>query len=67
LDLTRLASVAVLLLHFYHTCYLLFQQWGYTHTITDRLLAGVVRTGLLQPGWFTKAIGLLIISLIGSK
>lgn len=69
LDLTRLASVAVLLLHFYYTCYLLFQQWGFTHTITDRLLAGVVRTGLLQPEWFTKAIaiGLLVISLIGSK
>ncbi|WP_216820786.1 YWFCY domain-containing protein, partial [Cnuella takakiae] len=27
LDLTHLASVAVLLLHFYYTCYLLFQQW----------------------------------------
>ncbi|WP_143313447.1 YWFCY domain-containing protein, partial [Cnuella takakiae] len=27
LDLTRLVSVAVLLLHFYYTCYLLFQQW----------------------------------------
>lgn len=69
LDLTRMASIAVLLLHFYHTCYLLFQQWGYTHTITDRLLAGVVHTGLLQPAWLTKAIfiSLLIISLIGSK
>ena len=48
LDMTRLISLAVLLLHFYETCYGAFAQWHWVSALTDRLLANIVRTGLFS-------------------
>ncbi len=34
LDMTRMMSVAILLLHFYYYCYRVFEQWQLTTTLT---------------------------------
>jgi uncharacterized membrane protein YgdD (TMEM256/DUF423 family)/DNA-binding transcriptional regulator YbjK len=69
IDLTRFASIFILLLHFYYFCYRAFDQWEITSTITNRLVKNISQTGLFN-GVFTSkliAIGLLIISLLGSQ
>src|SRR6476660_9432605 len=69
LDFTRLAAIAILLLHFYYYCYKAFEEWQLTTTITSRLLQNVYNTGLFDNFNFSKliALGLLVISLIGAK
>lgn len=69
IDLTRFASIFVLLLHFYYFCYRAFEQWEITSAITDRLMKNISQTGLFN-GVFTSkliAVGLLIISLLGAQ
>jgi hypothetical protein len=69
LDLTRLISLIVLLLHLNYVCYDAFEQWGFTSKITDRILFNVNKTGLFQP--FNKAkfiaLGFLLIGLVGVR
>lgn len=69
LDMTRLISIAVLLLHFYVVCYGAFVQWHFVSALTDRLLSNIVRTGLLSSFGKPKLIALafLVIALIGVK
>lgn len=69
IDLTRLISISVLLLHFYYFCYAAFQTWELRWDITDRLLNNISRTGLFNAAIKTKlvAIGFLIISLLGAQ
>jgi hypothetical protein len=69
LDMTRLISIAVLLLHFYETCYGAFAQWHWVSALTDRLLANIVRTGLFSNFLKPKLIALafLVIALIGVR
>lgn len=68
-DLTRFASIFILLLHFYYYCYKAFAQWEIKSTITDRLLMNIMHTGLFSNQYTSKflAIGLLIISLLGAQ
>jgi len=68
-DLTRFASIFILLLHFYYYCYTAFKQWEFRSTITDRLMANIMHTGLFSSQYTSKfiAIGLLIISLLGAQ
>ncbi|MFZ1527465.1 MAG: conjugal transfer protein MobC [Ferruginibacter sp.] len=68
-DLTRLASIFILLLHFYYYCYTAFKQWEFRSTITDRLVTNIMHTGLFSSQYTSKfiAIGLLIISLLGAQ
>jgi DNA-binding transcriptional regulator YbjK len=68
-DLTRFASIFILLLHFYYYCYVAFEQWEITSTITDRLMKNIANTGLFQNQLTSKflALGLLTISLFGSQ
>lgn len=69
IDLTRLISIAILIVHFYIVCYKAFQQWGFTAEITDRLVNNISQTGLfiglLKPK--LAALLLLCISLLGAK
>jgi hypothetical protein len=67
LDLTRLISIAVLLVHFYYYCYTAFKLWNLRSEITDRLLQNIYRTGLLSQFNLSKWIALLFagISIIG--
>lgn len=69
IDLTRFASIFILLLHFYYFCYRAFEQWEITSTITDRLMQNISQTGLFNGVFASKliAVGLLIISLLGAQ
>jgi uncharacterized membrane protein YgdD (TMEM256/DUF423 family) len=69
IDLTRFASIFVLLLHFYYFCYWAFEQWSLRSEITDRLLKNVSQTGLFQSLGTSKliALGLLVVSLLGAQ
>jgi len=69
LDMTRLISIILLMLHWYYFHYQAFVQWQWTTRITDQLLLHLSRTGLfadfhLSKGW---ALGFLLVSLIGAK
>ena len=68
-DLTRFASIFILLLHFYYYCYVAFEQWEITSTITARLMTNIMHTGLFSNQYSSKflAVGLLIISLLGAQ
>ncbi len=68
-DLTRFASIFILLLHFYYYCYVAFEQWEITSTITDRLMKNISNTGLFRNQLTSKfmALGLLVISLFGAQ
>jgi len=68
-DLTRFASIFILLLHFYYYCYTAFKQWEFRSTITDRLMTNIMHTGLFSSQLTSKflAIGLLVISLLGAQ
>ncbi|GAC1595401.1 MAG: conjugal transfer protein MobC [Ginsengibacter sp.] len=68
IDLTRMISIAILLLHFYFYCYRVFVAWGWTSTISDRILSNL-QNGLFKNIYFSKiiALGLLFISLIGAR
>lgn len=69
IDLTRFASIFILLLHFYYFCYGAFDGWELTSTITDRLLSNISQSGLFKGRMLSKliALGLLLISLLGSQ
>lgn len=69
MDLTRFASIFILLLHFYYYCYAAFKAWEIRTAITDRLMANIMHTGLFTSQYTSKflAIGLLIISLLGAQ
>jgi hypothetical protein len=68
IDLTRLISITVLILHCYYYCYRAFEYWTLTSTITDRVLKNISHTGLFHSFNKSKviAIGFLFISLIGA-
>lgn len=69
MDLTRLGSILVLLLHFYFYCYGAFKRWGLTADWGDRILQNLVHTGLFQHLILSKGLALLllVISLIGVR
>jgi hypothetical protein len=69
IDLTRLISIAILVIHFYILCYKAFQHWGFTAEITDRMVSNIARTGLFN-GWLKPKLAALLflcISLLGAK
>jgi len=69
IDMTRFASIFILVLHFYFYCYAAFKEWALTSSITDKLLTNITRTGLLEHLHTSKliALGLLIVSLMGAR
>jgi len=69
LDLTRMISIAILLIHFYYYCYGAFKAWQLRSDITDRLLQNIYKTGLFSSLNKSKliALAMLIISLIGAR
>ncbi len=69
LDMTRLMSIGVLVLHFYYYCYAAFEQWRFTMSLTDRLLHNISNTGLFNNFNKSKliALGVLFISLLGAR
>jgi hypothetical protein len=69
LDMTRYASMFLLLLHFYFYCYGFFRSLNWRSDLTDSLLKNLVRTGLFDHAINSKllAVGLLIIALFGTR
>jgi len=69
LDMTRLISIVILVIHFYYYCFSAFHEWGLTSEFSDQILGNIYRTGLF--GNFHKskliALGFLLISLLGAK
>jgi len=53
IDMTRMISIIILLLHFYYYCYSAFEMWQLTSTLTSRLIQNVYATGLFSS--FTKS------------
>ncbi|BBE16261.1 mobilization protein BF0133 [Aquipluma nitroreducens] len=69
LDMTRLISILILVIHFYYYCYTAFQEWGLSSVLSDRLLGNIYRTGLFGNFHKSKLIALvfLFISLLGAR
>jgi hypothetical protein len=69
LDMTRLMSLAILLIHFYYYGYSAFEKWQLTSRFSDRLLSHLATTGLFSHFHLSMllALGLLLISLLGAK
>lgn len=69
IDMTRMMSIIILLLHIYVVCYTAFKERGWTHQVSDKLLINIGRTGLFETFHRAKLIALvfLTISLIGAK
>ena len=68
LDLTRVISISILIIHFYYYCYAAFSLWKIHSVISDRVLQNIYKTGLFNSFNKSKIIALLflIISLIGA-
>lgn len=69
LDMTRLISIVILVIHFYYCCYAAFRSWALVNSFSDRILENIYRTGLLENFHTAKLIslGFLCISLLGAK
>lgn len=69
IDLTRMISIFLLLLHFYFYCYASFSQWNLTAKIPDIILKNISKTGLFSSFHKTKlyALAVLLLSLVGAK
>ncbi len=69
IDLTRMISISMLLIHFYFYCYGAFKQWELRSDITDRILLNISKTGLFSSFNKSKLIALLVlcISLVGAR
>jgi hypothetical protein len=69
LDMTRLISIVILLIHFYYYCYTAFQQWGFVSGFSDKILGNIHHTGLFSNFHKSKifTLGFLLISLLGAK
>lgn len=69
LDMTRLISITILIIHFYYYCYSAFELWGWQSTFSDRILSNIYKTGLFNNFHKSKliALGFLGISLLGAK
>lgn len=68
-DMTRLISIVMLVLHCYYYCYRAFENWGLSAALMDRLMDNIKRTGLFDHFITSKLIALifLCISLIGAR
>ena len=69
IDLTRMISIVLLLLHCYYYCYAAFQQWNLTAPIGNRILKNLFQTGLFDSFNKSKGIAaaLLLLSLLGVR
>lgn len=69
MDMTRMISIVLLLLHFYVECYGFFLKKGWTHSVGNRVLENISKTGLFDSFHKIKflAIGILALSLLGTK
>lgn len=69
IDLTRICSIAILLMHFYVFCYDALTAYGYTIDLVDSIIVSIGKSGFFNSTWYSRllSLALLIISLIGAK
>lgn len=69
IDFTRLLSIAILIIHFYLSCYEAFAHIKLTHQIADHILLPLSKMAIFKTLLRAKASALLllIVSLVGSK
>jgi len=69
LDLTRWASITILVIHFYYYCYQAFRIWNLRSEITDHILSNIYHTGLFSNFHKSKlfALAFMTISLMGAR
>ncbi|WDF81156.1 conjugal transfer protein MobC [Mucilaginibacter sp. KACC 22773] len=69
IDFTRLLSIAILIIHFYLSCYSAFQELKLTHKVVDHILVPLSKMAVFKTAFIAKASALLllIVSLVGSK
>ncbi len=69
LDMTRLISIIILVIHFYYYCYAAFREWHFVSGFSDKIMGNIHNTGLFSNFHKSKlfALGFLMISLIGAK
>ena len=59
MDFTRLISIAILAIHFYATCHVAFEHWGWTAYIADKLALNFLKLPV-----FKTAIGVKLAALL---
>jgi hypothetical protein len=69
IDLTRLISLVILIIHYYISCYEAFVQWKLTNEILHSILLNIVKLGIFKTTINAKCASLLtlLVSLIGAK
>lgn len=69
LDLTRLISIAILLIHFYGICHTAFSSWGWTTEAVDNIVFNCLKLPIFKTVLYTKlsALLMLMVYLVGSK
>jgi hypothetical protein len=69
IDFTRLLSIAILIIHFYLSCYPAFQELKLTHKVADHIMLPISKMVIFKTALSAKlcALGLLAVSLVGSK
>lgn len=63
LDLTRLLSVGLLLLHIYFTCYAAFENWQLTSAFTYRIIHQISNAGLFANFHYVKLLSMLFLAV----
>lgn len=61
--LSEMAGITLLFLHLYFYCYALFDHWGMSSHLTDRILGAIERTGLFEGANRCKALALVFLLL----
>lgn len=69
MDMTRLISILLLVIHFYYYGYAAFREWHLVSGLGNTILSNIHNTGLFSNFHKSKffVLGLLSISLIGAK
>jgi hypothetical protein len=70
IDLLRLVSIFILILHFYYFCYGAWEQLGLSHEIVNKPLQRLAsQTGFFNSSFYSKlfALILLLVTLAGNK
>lgn len=69
LDMTRLISIVILVIHFYYYCYAAFREWSLSSAFSNSILNNIYHTGIFSSFVKSKliALGILVVSLLGAK
>lgn len=69
IDFTRLLSIAVLIIHFYLSCYPAFAAAGFAKPVVNHILLPISQMVVFKKALYAKlsALVLLLVSLVGSK